>query len=146
MRWLESIQSALKSYSVAPEVHLNKLVSENPQYPYRLLHVRKFEIRQRYKLFYFHCGGIIVSLSVIIAWIITGALDGHSIHHPLFLIPIAALLVFVVGALMYMDIKTYALYPTAYQYSFSINGKDQIKGDFHNIYVRLRREPRSGMF
>jgi hypothetical protein len=50
----------------------------------------------------------------------------------------------VAGAINFADIKEYSLYPMNSKYAFSFDGKEQIRGDYHNIYVRLRRDVRAG--
>ncbi|KAJ3417219.1 Exocyst complex component 5 [Chytridiales sp. JEL 0842] len=61
-----------------------------------------------------------------------------------FILPMIFMVVSLAGIWNYKDTRYYTLYPSLKEYSFAHNKKVHVRGDYYNIYIRLRKEVRSG--
>ena len=89
--------------------------------------------------FYLSLVGLTISLIAIIVWTIIGILNRYSIKNALYPIPYLCLIISIAGLINYSEYKNYAIFPGKLLYSFSYDEEEQVKGPYHNIYIRLRK-------
>jgi hypothetical protein len=138
------IKKAFRSFNTPSEITLADNISDNKFFPFKQIHLGKLELTSRYTGFYVSVIGLIASMIAAITYIIFGVVDGHSLRSPLLPIPFFLIAISIAGMVNFSDFKTLVIYPLSNEYSYSYGSKQHIKGDKHNIYVRLRRDHRPG--
>ncbi|KAJ1561301.1 hypothetical protein HK405_004327 [Cladochytrium tenue] len=99
----------------------------------------ELEFSVRYASFYLAICGFLISLGFSLYLIAQ-----QFFLSAFFILPIVTMVISLAAIWTYKDRRWYRLYPALLEYSFAYNSKEEIRGDYYNIYVRLRREVRSG--
>ena len=134
----------LRSLNIPSELILADHLQNNPFHPFKQIHLGKLEYSSRYNAFYVSILGLGSSILAAIIFILVGIFDGHSLRSPIFPMPFFFIAISIAGLVNFYDVKILALFPVSNEYSFSYGSKEHIRADKHNIYVRLRRDHRSG--
>ncbi|KAI9217351.1 hypothetical protein BC828DRAFT_391388 [Blastocladiella britannica] len=133
---IERVQKHLRP----AEAILREEVDKNPFYPFNRVSPTRFRLSVRYRRLYAAVAFLLVSLAVLIGWIATQSVSNNSY----FLFPLFTTVISIAALLNYRSKRVYILDHETLQYSFAYDDTVYTKGHFHNAYIRLRRETRSG--
>ncbi|KAI9206883.1 uncharacterized protein BJ171DRAFT_641686 [Polychytrium aggregatum] len=141
MEPLPSLKSVYRRLMVPSEVLLSSSIEENPLYPFSpdFDDPSVLEIKVRYRSLYIAVFFATASLIALVIWIPLGGATNS-----LFLLPVAVLVACLATIYNDKDIRIYTLFTRQLEYQFSHNKKVHIRGHYYNIYIRLRKEVRSG--
>ncbi|KAI8805669.1 hypothetical protein BJ742DRAFT_819604 [Cladochytrium replicatum] len=124
----------------SPEEELQTLIESNRTYPFhRSNDGTTFEFSVISPYFYISILSFLASLSWTAYWI-----SIRYFANLFFPLPFLFLIITAAAVLNFKDRRTYTLHPDANQYAFVLNGNVHVRGELYNIYVRLKKEVRSG--
>ncbi|KAI9145197.1 hypothetical protein BKA69DRAFT_547094 [Paraphysoderma sedebokerense] len=119
---------------------LNAEIERNPHYPFLLDRNGCYTMSIRYRLLYAAIVAFIVSLGFLVAWTTGNFVQNNNF----FLFPLFGIIISLAGIYNYRAQRIYTLYPKLLEYSLSHDNKLHVSGNYHNVYIRLRREIRGG--
>ncbi|KAI9352723.1 hypothetical protein BDR26DRAFT_849752 [Obelidium mucronatum] len=129
-----------KYFKVPPaEDILEDKMAANPYYPFTVVRGKELEFSVRYTILYVAIAGSISSVILLVVWVTWGLPQ-----NALFIIPMITMIVSLAAVWNYKDTRFYILKPKQKEYIFSHNDTIHVRGQYYNIYIRLRREVRSG--
>ncbi|TPX69535.1 hypothetical protein CcCBS67573_g06820 [Chytriomyces confervae] len=112
---------------------LEDKLRSNPYYPFSVVRRKELEFSAQYTALYFAIAGLLVSIVMLIAWI-TGNLPSNAF----FILPMITAVVSITAIWNYKDTRYYTLYPKQKEYSFAHNKNVHVRGQYYNIYIRMR--------
>eukprot|EP01137_Pigoraptor_chileana_P030124 Opistho-2@16276 len=127
-----------KGWLEPAEIKFNRILEENPYYPYIRRDENFFEFRLRYRRAFLAAASAVISLM----WMLIMIAFGQE-KQEYFIVPIVGLLISFTVMVNYRNLRKYTINRTTNEYTFSEKKNHIYRGALHNIYVRLRRR-RSG--
>ena len=114
-------------------------LDKNPYYPFIPRDDTTLEFQVVNKALYAGLAGAGLALVVLIIFL-AGGLEGNAF----FALPFIFLVISAMTAYNYKDTRYYRLVPDRNEYTFYLNKTLMTKDQLYNIYIRLKREIRSG--
>ncbi|KAI9354605.1 hypothetical protein DFJ73DRAFT_827151 [Zopfochytrium polystomum] len=117
---------------------LEKKMAANPYFPY-YVHERGLEFSVRNTTLYV---AVFFLIAGFVGFVYT--ICGNYLDSAFFMIPVFVVVVSLAAIWNYKDTRHYMLFPTLKQYAFTNGSNVRVRGEYYNIYIRLRKEVRSG--
>ncbi|KAI9184387.1 hypothetical protein H9P43_003440 [Blastocladiella emersonii ATCC 22665] len=137
---MASILLRIERYMRPAEAKLREKLEKNPYYPFTRIGPGVFKLTVRYRKLVLAVLGLVISILFIIIWSSSNLVSDNN----LFLFPLFGAVISIASIYNYRSRRIYTLNLETLEYTFSHDTNLYTRGDFHNVYVRLKREARGG--